>query len=383
MKVIIIICFGILMAGLGTGDALRGIYAPVFQERYLLSASQLSVIITVSYIGNLLFLSIGGKLLDLFPRKRVAILTVAIWMGAAAVNRLTDNYSCILAAMFLSLGASTLLNTTINILTPVMCAGYAGLMVNIFFFLQGIGTSASQYALVRYAFSYGGWNFINAVLFGAGLLVLGLLCFIRIPEKNDNGTAAVVRPVQEPGRLIFWMLTAIFGCYFIGEHGIMNWMLSYCISALAMDAGQASVSVSLFWGGMTAGRLILAPGVQKLGTIKSLSLFGGIGTAMFCAGCLLGQKGIWILGLSGFVLSILYPTMVLLIQQIYPAEVAATRTGAIISMATIADIGFNLVFGIVAGRWGYRLSFMILPVGMAVFYILYRCLAKRTADILL
>lgn len=381
MKVIVIICFGILMAGLGTGDALRGIYAPVFQERYLLSASQLSVIITVSYIGNLLFLSIGGKLLDRFPRKRVAILTVAIWMGAAAVNRFTDNYSCILVAMFLSLGASTLLNTTINILTPVMCAGYAGLMVNIFFFLQGIGTSASQYALVRYAFSYGGWNFINAVLFGAGLLVLGLLCFIPVPEKNNSQKAAVVGPVQEPGRLIFWMLTAIFGCYFISEHGIMNWMLSYCISALAMDAGQASVSVSLFWGGMTAGRLIFAPGVQKLGTIKSLSLFGGIGTAMFCVGCLLGQKGIWILGLSGFVLSIVYPTMVLLIQQIYPAEVAATRTGAIISIATIADIGFNLVFGIAAGRWGYRLSFMILPVGMAIFYILYRCLAKRTAVI--
>lgn len=380
MKAIVIVCFGILMAGLGAGDALRGIYAPVFQERYLLSASQLSVIITVSYIGNLLFLSIGGKLLDMFPRKRVAFLTTAIWMAAAAVNLLTDNYSCIVAAMFFSLGASTLLNTTINILTPGMCVGYAGLMVNVFFFLQGVGTSAGQYALVRYAFSYKGWNFINAVLFGAGLLVLVLLCFIHIPEKSEAGKAAAVCIIQEPGHFIFWMLAAIFGCYFIAEHGIMNWMLSYCISAFSMDAGQASVWVSLFWGGMTAGRLILAPGVQRLGTVKSLSLFGGIGTAMFCAGCLLGQKGIWILGLSGFVLSILYPTMVLLIQQLYPAATAATRTGAVISIATIADIGFNLVFGVVAGRWGYRLSFMILPVSMAVFYSLYHCLVKKTTE---
>lgn len=379
MKAIVIICFGILMAGLGAGDALRGIYAPVFQERYLLDASQLSVIITVSYIGNLLFLSIGGKLLDLFPRKRVAALTAAIWMAAAAINLLTDNYNCILVAMFLSLGASTLLNTTINILTPAMCTGYAGLMVNIFFFLQGIGTSVSQYALVKYAFSYSGFQFISAILFGIGLLVLILFCFIYVPEQKETKTTAAVRPVSEPGCVIFWLLTAIFGCYFIGEHGIMNWMLSYCISAFSMEAGQASVSVSLFWGGMTAGRLILAPGVQKLGTIKSLSLFGGIGTAMFCVGCLLGQRGIWILGFSGFVLSVLYPTLVLLIQQIYPAATAATRTGTIISIATIADIGFNLVFGVAAGRWGYRLSFMILPVSMAVFYILYCRLAKKTA----
>lgn len=379
MKVIVIICFGILMAGLGAGDALRGIYAPVFRDRYLLSESQLSVIMVVSYIGNLLFLSIGGRLLDTFRRRRIVILTVSIWIAAAAVNFLTDNYVCILITMFFSLGASTLLNTTINILTPAMCAGYAGLMVNVFFFLQGMGTSAGQYGLVRYAFSYSGWNGINAVLCGAGLLVLVLLCFIHVPEKSEDQKDPAGRSGPEPGRWIFWMLAAIFGCYFIGEHGIMNWMLSYCIGAFAMDAGQASVSVSLFWGGMTAGRLIFAPGVQRLGTVKSLGLFGGVGTVMFCAGCLLGQKGIWILGLSGFVISILYPTMVLLIQQIYPPETAATRTGAIISIATIADIGFNVVFGMAAGRWGYRLSFMILPVSMAVFYILYLNLVKRVS----
>lgn len=45
--------------------------------------------------------------------------------------------------MFLALGASTLLNTTVNILTPaVFC--YAGLMVNVLF-IQGIGTSGSQF----------------------------------------------------------------------------------------------------------------------------------------------------------------------------------------------------------------------------------------------
>ena len=68
-KWIAFLCFAFLMAGLGANDALRGIFAPVFQERYDLNGSQLSLIVTISYVGNLLFLSIGGKLLDLFPRK--------------------------------------------------------------------------------------------------------------------------------------------------------------------------------------------------------------------------------------------------------------------------------------------------------------------------
>ena len=66
-KWIAFLCFAFLMAGLGANDALRGIFAPVFQERYDLNGSQLSLIVTISYVGNLLFLSIGGKLLDLFP----------------------------------------------------------------------------------------------------------------------------------------------------------------------------------------------------------------------------------------------------------------------------------------------------------------------------
>lgn len=377
MKLIPILCFGLLMAGLGSSDALRGIFAPVFQSRYGLSESQLSLMITISYIGNLLFLSVGGKLLDLFPRKRVAIGVVGIWVSAILLNLVTDHYGCIIVSMFLALGASTLLNTTVNILTPAVCAGYAGLMVNVFFFIQGIGTSGSQYVLGRYAFSYGGWKGINGILLGIGAAVLVLLFILVIPETSAEEKTEGGGEETEPESSVFWMFAAMMGCYFIAEHGIMNWLLSYCINAFQMEAAQASVSLSIFWGGMTAGRLLFAPVVQKLGAAKSLYLFGGLGTVMFCAGCLLGSSGILVLGCSGFVISILYPTMVLLIQQIYPRKYAATKTGAIISIATLADIGFNLVFGVAADRLGYRISFLILPVCMVGFYFLYVRLVKK------
>lgn len=377
MKLIPILCFGLLMAGLGSSDALRGIFAPVFQSRYGLSESQLSLMITISYIGNLLFLSVGGKLLDLFPRKRVAIGVVGIWVGAILLNLMTDHYGCIIVSMFLALGASTLLNTTVNILTPAVCAGYAGLMVNVFFFIQGIGTSGSQYILGRYAFSHGGWKVINGILLGIGAAVLVLLFILVIPETSAEEKMEGGGEETEPESSVFWMFAAMMGCYFIAEHGIMNWLLSYCINAFQMEAAQASVCLSIFWGGMTAGRLLFAPVVQKLGAAKSLYLFGGLGTVMFCAGCLLGSSGILVLGCSGFVISILYPTMVLLIQQIYPRKYAATKTGAIISIATLADIGFNLVFGVAADRLGYRISFLILPVCMVGFYFLYVRLVKK------
>lgn len=372
-----VLCFGVLMLGLGSNDSLRGIFSPVFQEHYSVGGRGLSMMVVISYVGNLLFLSVGGKMMDTFDRKKVAMGMLGIWMAAVLLNVLTDSYPMILLSMFLALGASTMLNTTVNLLTPMVCAGYAGMMVNIFFFIQGIGTSGSQFLLGRFAFSYDGWKMINGVLFAVGLVSLVLFAMVNLkPEKIKPKTIQKKKPQDMPGASIFWLLVLMMGFYFIGEHGIMNWMLTYCMNALQMPSHTASTYLSIFWGGMTVGRLVFAPVVQKLGVRKSLKYFGGAGTVLFVTGVLSGSKGVILLSSSGLLISILYPTMVLFFQQIYPVSVVATKTGAIISAATIADIVFNAGFGALSDSMGIQISFLILPVCMVLYYCFYLLLLR-------
>ena len=372
-----VLCFGVLMLGLGSSDSLRGIFSPVFQEHYSVGGKGLSMMVVISYVGNLLFLSVGGKMMDTFDRKKVAMGMLGIWMAAVLLNVLTDSYPMVLLSMFLALGASTMLNTTVNLLTPMVCAGYAGMMVNIFFFIQGIGTSGSQFLLGRFAFSYDGWKMINGVLFVVGLVSLVLFAMVNLkPEKIKPKTIQKKKPQDMPGASIFWLLVLMMGFYFIGEHGIMNWMLTYCKNALQMPSHTASTYLSIFWGGMTVGRLVFAPVVQKLGVRKSLKYFGGAGTVLFVTGVLSGSKGVILLSSSGLLISILYPTMVLFFQQIYPVSVVATKTGAIISAATIADIVFNAGFGALSDSMGIQISFLILPVCMVLYYCFYLLLLR-------
>ena len=372
-----VLCFGVLMLGLGSSDSLRGIFSPVFQEHYSVGGKGLSMMVVISYVGNLLFLSVGGKMMDTFDQKKVAMGMLGIWMAAVLLNVLTDSYPMILLSMFLALGASTMLNTTVNLLTPMVCAGYAGMMVNIFFFIQGIGTSGSQFLLGRFAFSYDGWKMINGVLFAVGLVSLVLFAMVNLkPEKIKPKTIQKKKPQDMPGASIFWLLVLMMGFYFIGEHGIMNWMLTYCMNALQMPSHTASTYLSIFWGGMTVGRLVFAPVVQKLGVRKSLKYFGGAGTVLFVTGVLSGSKGVILLSSSGLLISILYPTMVLFFQQIYPVSVVATKTGAIISAATIADIVFNAGFGALSDSMGIQISFLILPVCMVLYYCFYLLLLR-------
>lgn len=85
--------------------------------------------------------------MDRYQKKKVFITVLCIWMTGAILFVLTDNYIVLLIGMFMCMGASTLINTTINILVPVIFTASPGLIVNVLFFVQGIGTSGSQNAV--------------------------------------------------------------------------------------------------------------------------------------------------------------------------------------------------------------------------------------------
>ncbi len=369
-KAAVFISFMIIMIVMGASDSLRGIFAVMFREHFELSAFQISLIITVSYLGNLIFLFWGGAFVDRYHKKKALLAIVSIWLCGAALFIFTDDYVLLLLGMFFCMGSSTLINTTINILVPAVFAASPGMIVNILFFVQGIGTSTSQNLGGKLTGNYSSWQGIN--LFLAVLAVAGAVFLLTadIPEvrQKDRKTVSYKRILKAP---IFWSLTLIFGFYFIAEHGILNWLLLYGINELELSSGQASAYLSLFFGGITLGRLLFAPVVQKLGVKKSITLFGGVGTVGYITGILSGKAGIMLLSLSGLGISILYPTLVLMIRLFYEEDRIATATGALISLATIFDIVFNMAFGKLVDSYGLRISIMILPFSMAAFYISY------------
>lgn len=382
-RILIALNFMILMAALGASDSLRGIFAPAFQEQFSLNAVNLSMIVMVSYLGNLLFLFYGGRILDTHNRKKVALGVLAIWIAAIIIYLVTDSYLFLLVGMFLAMGSSTLLNTAVNILTPAIFISASGMMVNIFFFVQGIGTTVTQNLVGRVADSYQIFKLVNLLLAALGIVSFLMLWKSNIPDGrlDDEAENTVTRESVSFRTVMkqknYWLLVLIFGCYFIAEHGIMNWLVAYGTGALELSASKASGYLSGFYGAITVGRLVWSPIVAKAGAFKSITWFGGIGTLLFVIGILTGESGLWILSFSGIAISILYPTMVYMLHSVYPANQLGAALGAVISAATLFDIGFNVLFGKLVDMIGYRISFMIIPLSMLAFYISYLIFSKR------
>ena len=433
---------GLLMLGLGSSDALRGVFAPVFREHFALNTSQLSLIITVSYIGNFVFMLLGGRLSDHFGLRRAFCGSLCCWIGAEALYLLTDHYPALLVGVFFAMGTSTLLNMLMNVMSPRLFT-VPGAAINILFFIQAIGTTLTQGGIGRLATSFFAWKLVSLGLLLIGVIALlafarlssgdaGLSCDRRIREEaageisrevGEKTVGELSREVSEEAageinkrisgetagnihkkeraetgeripqkaagraserkkpsypeekespyimilyRPAFWLFILIFGTYFIGEHGVMNWMNIYCRDGLGMSARDAALIPSLFYGGMMLGRLLFAPVIAKLKIRKALLIFLGSGTAVYILSFVLGQRAFFLLFAAGLGLSVIYPTMTMCIQLYFHRELTTTATGAIMSAGTLFDIGFNAIFGLVIARVGYGMGMMILPLAMCL-----------------
>ena len=367
--------FVVLMVGLGSNDSLRGIFSTIFQEHFSLTTTQLGLIVTASYIGNLVFLLVGGNLSTRFSKKRVLQVLILIWMAALALFAFTSNYTVLLIGMALALGSSTLLNTTMNLITPLLFATAPGFFVNFMFFTQEIGTSGSQYILGSHADGFAFWQHTNLVLLILGAVAFVLLLFCNVPEEAADSADT---PAQKGGydwRIIV-PYVLVFGFYFIAEHGVMNWMVAYGVDGLGLPQASAAKYLSVFFGGMMIGRLCLSPLVDKLGALKSLAAFGGVSCVLYLIGSLGGAVTMPVWAISGLSFSILYPTLVMSIRLYFPAQQVSGAAGTILSIASLADILFNVGFGKLVDMAGYAVSIRVLPLSVLAFFIVFMLFTK-------
>lgn len=325
----------------------------------------------------------GGRLVDRISRKKFMYGVMLLWMGALTAYLLTANYYALLVFMIFSLGASTMLSTTVNLLTPLVYAAPA-LFVNFFNFLQGAGISTAQNVGGRFASSLSAWKGANLILLACGCVGLVLLWFVKLPQpKPDAGSAggygAVIR---NPACKYLFLLC---GFYCITEHGLQNWLVTYGSDYLGYTVPQAARYLSFFFGGIMAGRLLFAPLVQKCGIMRSMRVFVAAAGVLYVSGMLLERRGMLLLCGSGLAFSILWPTIVLLIGRYYDPGLAGTATGFITGFATLFDVAFNACFGKLIDWLGFGTAIQILPVSMLLLclsFFLLRIRVPKSKEIL-
>ncbi len=383
-KIVPIIFCSLIMLITAASDSLRGVFLPQFGKTFSLSGTGGSMIITMSYIGNLLFLLAGGYISDRVPKKKFLFGVMILWSTALALHAFTENYTVLLICIMFSMGGSTMISTTVNIITPLMFTASA-LLVNLFNFCQGVGITATQNIFGRINDRIDGWHLANMIFLSICVVCFIFLIFMKIPEpekdiKETENKKAPRRSVLATYKAILKNKAAvpliiITGCYFIGEHGLQNWLTSYGSMHLGYTVQESAMFLSYFFGFMTIGRLIFAPVVQKAGIFRSMLIFSTGSALLYFIGIAGGRDMIMMVCVSGLGFSVLYPTLVLLIKEYFDDSLAGSAVGFVLSAATFFDIGFNAVFGGFADTVGFGIAIYILPTATALLaaglFVLY------------
>lgn len=358
---LLFITSAILMVVLGTSDALRGIFSPLFLNSFGFSESEVGLIVSASYFGNLVFLLLGGVIIDRIGIKKSMITFSILMMLSLLLLLFGYVYAILVAGFFLTLGLSTLLNTTINIASDSFSSRGSLVYLNVLFFIQGIGTSGSQFLLSPYSESTDVWNATLIVLAAVLIPVLIMLSRTRVKGREDARIITEGEGKTDYMGLFFLVLTLSF--YTIAEHGVTNYIISYGLS-LGRESAEMGRYLALYSLGIMSGRLILGAIIERVGTMRMVLISLAVGTLSFFLIFFFSALPLTLL--AGFAISTLYPTLVALSRRYASPSHSSRITTIVVSLASIFDIIFNFSFGFIIESAGFNMSMRLLPLMMVL-----------------
>lgn len=202
-----------------------------------------------------------------------------------------------------------------------------------------------------------------AALFALSALIMPLLPFDRITNdaaEQDNKTK--VSLVRHPA---YWLGFFSLLLYVGVELGISNWLAEYFVTVFGTAPAQASFLVSLFWGGLLVGRLVV-PLVYKGNknnvllitsallmstTVIGLTIVGFLGNSVF-----LTIIASILVALAGLGCALIYPVVVTFISTAFPND-QSVAIGFAAMGGGVGSFAFPFIMSYVATRFGIRTGF--------------------------
>jgi MFS transporter, FHS family, Na+ dependent glucose transporter 1 len=320
--------YGICFISLGLAMASLGPVLPFLAENFQVSLGQISFLFTASSLGYLTGSAGGGRLYDRFKGHYLMLIALGLMIMMSILVPIIPVFILLLPVMFLfGLGQGTLdVGGNVNLLWVYQSR--VGPYMNALHFCFGIGAFLAPIVMHHVMKLAGGaitWPFwVLALLFLPSLIGLWSLRSPTNPEKSDGtGDQKAVNY-----RLVILMMVLFF-TYVGVETGFGGWIFTYATDEnIANDAG-ASYMNSIFWGALTAGRLVSILLAKRLR--PSTLLIGNFSLSIAFLGLILlfpkTTAIVWIVSAGlGFSLSSVFPTLMAL------AESRLKITGAVTGM---------------------------------------------------
>lgn len=363
MLTFLLIMIYLAFISLGLPDSLLGAAWPSMRLTLGMPLSAAGLISMIVSGGTIVSSLLSGRVIGKFGTGRVTFVSVMMTAVALLGFSLAPSYAwlCVLAIP-LGLGAGAV-DSGLN---DFVARHYEARHMNWLHCFWGIGATLGPVIMAQAIAAWGGWNIgyriIACIQFAllAGLL-LSLPAWRRVEKKEAAAEEALQKGEKRRPRGILWGMLGFF-FYCGGEACAFLWSASFLVGSRGVGAEQAAGWVSLFFVGMTVGRLVSGFLSIRLSGVQMIRL----GQAVTAAGALLlwipnayvSVAALLILGLG---CAPVYPMMLHETPRRYGEENSAHLIGLQMACAYTGSTLVPPVLGLICGAVG-TLAFPVFEI---------------------
>ncbi|MDY6012945.1 MFS transporter [Clostridium sp.] len=370
----------LVMAVTAIAEGLINIFSVPVKRDFSINDTKLSLMFTCGTIAYLICNYLGGALCEKIGQKKLFLIGI---LGAGLTNLIqawSPNFIIFIIGFALIQAFTGLISISANTIIPVIWITGQAIAMNLTHFAYGVGLSASQ--KVSGMLMTDGFNW-RSIYVGSAIItfiVLIIFLFIKLPEaKEEEKEEKLSLSIVLKDKLI-WFFFIGLGFYIIAEQGTGRWLPTYIKSTYQnITESQIASYLSIFFLLLTIGRLVGGFIVEKIGAMRSVKLFSLIGGCLFIIGLVLGEKGLYLISVSGFFFSIMFPTVILIVSNTFKKNTSYI-TGIVIAFASIVNTSTNLLVGVMSDNFGIRYAIFIIPIAILLTFMFLCLISKVTKE---
>jgi fucose permease len=362
----------VAFVSLGLPDGVLGVAWPFLRHTFDVPLSALGLVLLTGTGGYLVSSFLAGPAVARFGIGNVLLVSTALVAVALTCYAITPVFALVVASAFVVGLGSGAIDSAINLFSAERLPPS---MVTWLHACYGIGATLGPLIMTA-AIGVATWRAGYAVL--AGMLAMMCVVFAvtrRAWAADPHHDAVDEKPAsfrEALGQPMVWLHAALFFVYCGIEVGTGQWLFSLLYEGRGTEKTLAGLSVTTFWAGLTAGRIIfgvVAVKVKPAPIVRAASIGIPLATLLLWANLhpianLIAAGGI------GFGCAPIYPLLMSLTPGRVGKRFAATAVGLQVSAATVGIAALPGTAGVTA-RWAglETIPIFVLACGVALLVL--------------
>jgi fucose permease len=366
---------------LGLPDGLLGVAWPSMRAFFGVELQALGALLVATTAGYVVSSFSSGRLLRRLNLGTVlaasCLLTASGLLGYAAAS----HWPVVLAlGVVLGVGAGAI-DAALN---TYVATHYGARMLNWLHACFGVGAASGPLVMTAVLQRGSSWQ-RGYVIVGVAQIALAT-CFVvtfrswprsdgLAPATDRHDSASMIATLNVPAA---WLGMAVFIAYAGVEASIGAWTYTLLTEARHMATVEAGLLASLFWGGITAGRLLaaMAGGMVEVHVMLRIALWSvAVGVALIWADAGVVVTGAGLL-IAGIACGPIFPSLIATTPGRVGSSHSANAVGFEIAASAVGLSVVPAIVGVAAATFGLATIARLFVVLAVLLLLAYRVLER-------